>query len=556
MTNPVRIRRISPWLAASVVVSLVVVVPVGVVVASVFRDSHGAWAHLVETRLADYAVNTLILAVAVGALALALGVPTAWVVTMYRFPASRVLAWGLMLPLAMPAYVAAYALTDMFQFSGPVQTWLRHATGLEAGAYWFPEVRSMSGAIIVLGFALYPYVYFAARTAFLGQSRSAFEASRTLGRGPTRTFVTLAIPQARPYLVAAAMLVLMETVSDFGAVDYCAVDTFATGIYRTWFGLDSQNAAAQLSSVLLVCVCVLIAVERGSRRHKVFHHTTARCSASPVARLGPAAGLATSVACCMPIVIGFVLPASRLAYLAWQHGDQRAFELFADHAARTFLLAAVSGVGAVALAVVVVYAWRLHRGTVARLIVDVCRSGYALPGPIVAIGVVVALGWVDHRVHGFATWASDGAVTPGLIFTGSALALLIGYQTRFLAIALAFVEGGFARVHRHLDDAARTLGAKPARVLVRLHVPALRSSLIAAGLLVFVDVVKELPATLMLRPFNFDTLAVRVYQLATDERLHEASTGALAIVAVGILPVAILSRQVESSRLRVAEVPA
>ena len=546
--RPARVGR--RWLAASVVIAMLVAAPVGVVASSVFRDSGGAWAHLAETRLVDYVVNTLTLAVSVGAIAGVVGVGAAWLVAMHRFPGRRALSWALLLPAATPGYIAAYAITDLLQFSGPVQTALRAATGLEGGSYWFPNIRSMPGAIVILGLSLYPYVYFASRVAFASLPGSAIEASRTLGRGTLATFFRVALPMSRPMLAAGIALVVMETIGDFGTVDYFAVDTLATGVYRTWFGLDSQTAALQLASVALGILALVYVVEVASRRRVAVHATTSRVTPPAPTRLSPVRGALACAACLAPVLIGFALPTSRLAYLAIRHGDQRALELFSGYAINTFTLAAISGAVAAALALVVVFTHRLRRTGATRVVMDVCRLGYALPGPLVAIGVLTALAWLDHGINDAWTAFGEGG-GPGLLLTGSVFAVLVGYQTRFLSVAVSFLESAMTRVNVRLDDAARMLRGTPSRVLMTVHVPALRGAMVAAGLLVLVDVAKELPATLMLRPFNFETLAVRVYHLASDERLHEASTGALAIVVIGIVPVILMSRYLDPpERLR------
>jgi len=544
MTGRRHASALSPWLVGSVLTSCVVLIPLAVVLSSVFQDTGGAWAHLAETRLGDYISNTLVLVICVCSLTALLGIPTAWLVTMCEFPGRRIFTWALLLPLAVPAYLAAYAMTDLLQFSGPVQTWLRESWNLHRGQYWFPQVRSMPGAIVILSFAFYPYVYFAARSAFLEQSQALLEASRTLGRGPVRTFLTTALPLARPSLIAASILVMMETVAEFGAVEYCAVDTFATGIYRTWLGLESIEAAAQLSSLLLVPLVLVIFLEVKNRKYARYHHMTGGRGLRRT-RLPLLAQLGASIVCSLPLVIGFMLPVSRLLSLAISSGDSRARELLLTLSGNTLMLAGIASVIAVVLAVVVTYAGRLRKSAVSQSAIEVCRAGYAIPGPVIAIGVLTALGWIDHRVND--AWLS---IFPdrnplGLILTGSIVTLLFAYQTRFLAVAIALTQGGFDRINRRLDEAAQTLGGGPLRTLFRIHVPMMRVSLFAAGLLVFVDVAKELPATLMLRPFDFDTLAVRVYQLASDERLGEAATCAIAIVIVGLLPVLILHRLIE-----------
>ncbi|MEM8756684.1 MAG: iron ABC transporter permease [Planctomycetota bacterium] len=458
-----------------------------------------------------------------------------------------------LLPLAVPGYIAAYAMTDLLQFSGPVQGWLREMLGWSRGDYWFPEIRSLGGAIVVLGFSLYPYVFFAARSAFLSQPASVLEAGRTLGRGPLGTFWSIALPMARPAVAGAALLVVMETAADFGTADYCAVDTFSTGVYRTWFGLDSVVGASQLSSVLLAAVVSLLILETLGRRGRRYHETSARSRQAHCTTLGGPAGLLAACMCALPVVVGFVAPAGRLVWLAIDHGAEHRWTLLVEHAGRSVLLGGTSAVVAVMLAVVVIYSRRIDSGLTVRVAAMVARSGYAIPGPVLAIGLLASLGWIDHAINdASAAWRPDAA-RPGLILTGSIFAVLIGYQARFLAVGLAMVESGFARVNPRLDDTARSLGSTPLRTLARVHLPMIRFSLFAAGVLVFVDVVKELPATLMLRPFNFDTLAVRVYQLASDERLGEAAPAAIAIVFMGMLPVALLSRIMSTPSQAAAE---
>ena len=534
------------WVVGAVLATLVVAVPVGVIFSSIFRPSDGVWSHLVETRLSVYASNTAILAIGVCVCAGVLGVSTAWILSTYRFPGSRLLGWAQLLPLAVPAYLSAYALSDLLQFSGPVQGWIRATFGLQGGEYWFPQIRSLGGAILVLSLALYPYVYFAARVAFLEQSRAALEASRTLGRGPVGTFLFVGLPLARPAIAGGLMLVLMETVADFGAVDHLAVDTFATGIYRTRFALESPIGASQLSSVLLSALFMLIGLEWVMRRGRRYHRTGTRGPRQKGISLGGLTLAGALVACLTPVLLGFALPAARLAQLAIRGGDARGGGLLAGLAFDTAWLALLAAVIAVVLAIVIGYAARIRKGPATSISATVARAGYAIPGPVIAMGLLIPLGWLDHRINDAWSGIFGDGWRPGLILTGSVVAMLIGYQTRFLAVSLSFVQSGLSQVHQNLDDAARTLGAGPGRGFFGIHLPLLRRSLLAAGLLVFVDVAKELPMTLMLRPFNFDTLAVRVYELASDERLEEASTAALLIVLVGMIPVILLSRQVES----------
>lgn len=534
-----RAFRLNGWALACVGVAALVSLPVFRVLASLLQGFDDAWFHLVETRLPGYAVSTALLALGAGTLATVSGVSTAWLVTMCRFPGRKLFRWMLLLPLAVPAWLAAYAWTDFLQFAGPLRSWMRDTPGLVALDGWMPEVRSLGGAAVVLGFGLGPYVFLAARTSFEGQSGAAMELGRTLGRGPWGSFFRVSLPLARPGIAAGVVLVLMETLADFGVADYFAVDTFATGVYRAWKSLESPTAAAQLSSVLLSAVAVLVLAEHLARRRARHHGPTQRQAPLRPFALSPArAGLAM-LACALPVVVGFLGPAALFAHMAITTGDERSREVLLTHAPRTLGLAAAAAVLAVTLATVVCLGDRLRGSALTGAARKVAGFGYALPGTVIAVGLFGPLAWMDHTVHGLAVrWFN----TPtGLLLTGGVAVLLIGYQVRFLGVALAMLDGGLSRVRRSVDDAARSLGAGGWRLSFAVLLPLLRAPLLAALLLVFVDVVKELPVTLMLRPFDFDTLAVRVYQLASDERLEEASSAALAIMALGVLPVVVLS---------------
>ena len=527
------------WTLACLLVAALVLLPVFRVLGSLFLGFDEAWSHLVETRLTGYVVSTALLALSTGVIAAVSGVGTAWLVTMCRFPGRAVFRWALLLPLAVPAWLAAYAWTDLLQFAGPVRSWLRVTPGLAPLDGFFPEVRSLGGAAVVLGFGLGPYVFLAARTAFQGQSGVAMELSRTLGHGPWGGFFRVALPMARPGIAAGLVLVLMETLADFGVADYFAVDTFATGVYRAWKSLESPDAAAQLSAVLLGAVAVLIFAEALARRRARHHAPTQRQAPLRPFRLGPTAAAGAFLACALPVAVGFLGPALLFAHMAWTTGDGRSREVLLTHAPRTLGLAAGAALLAVTLALVVSLGDRLRGSALTGAARRVAGFGYALPGTVIAVGLLGPLAWADHAVHRWSVRLFD---TPtGLLLTGGVAAVAIGYQVRFLGVALAMIDGGLGRVRRSVDDAARSLGAGGWRLTLTVLVPLLRAPLLAALLLVFVDVVKELPVTLMLRPFDFDTLAVRVYQLAGDERLEEASSAALAIIALGLLPVVVLS---------------
>ena len=521
-------------------------IPILVVLASVFVPATDVWAHLAATVLGRYITNTLWLMAGVSVLALGLGVGTAWLVAMCAFPGRRVFEWALLLPLAMPAYAIAYTYGGMLDFAGPVQTALRGWFGWGAGDYWFPPVRSLGGLILLMGLVLYPYVYLLARTAFIEQSVCVLEVGRTLGSTPWRAFRRVALPLARPAIAAGLALALMEALSEFGAPQYFAVDTFTTGIFRTWYGLGDVAAAAQLAATLMLFVFALLAVERLSRGRAAYHHTSTRYRPLPRFPLAGWAGWGAALGCFGVVFFGFLLPAGQL--LAWSIAtapamiDGRFFVL----AANTIGVAVAAAVLAVAVAVLLAYAMRISPGRLTRAGARIATLGYAIPGPVIAVGVLVPFAWFDNTVDG---WMRAGfGISSGLLLSGTLVALLFAYVVRFLAISLNAVESGLAKVTPNMDRAARILGARPGAALRRVHAPLLWGSLLTAALLVFVHVMKELPATLILRPFGFNTLAVRAFELASDERLADAAPAALAIVVAGLVPVILLSAAISRAR--------
>lgn len=528
------------WNTTAILIALSLAAPIAVVGMNVFLPGGDAWKHLVATVLPEYALNSLILVALVAVGTTIVGVACAWLVTSCEFPGRGVLEWALALPLAMPAYVIAYAYTDALQFAGPVQTTLRAAFGWAAGDYWFPEIRSLPGAAAMFVAVLYPYVYLLARVAFLQQSPSLAEAGRTLGLPPWQAFFRVNLPLARPAIAAGAALACMETLADFGTVSYFGVQTFTTGIFRAWLSMGEPVAAAKLAMILLAFVAVLLAGERLARRRARFHDAPSPRRRTRVA-LSPAAAAAALAACLAPLAIGFAIPGAILARLSILGGDQEFGARFATLAANSFFLAAITAAIAVVLAVTMAYGARISRSTTAVAVNRIAALGYAVPGAVIAIGVLIPAARLDNLVADLLD-AMFG-MSAGLLLTGSLVALVYAYLIRFLAVALQSVEAGLARITPAMEDAARSLGLGPAETLARVHVPMMRSSLVTAALLVFVDVMKELPATFVMRPFNFDTLAVQAYNLAADERLAEASTASLAIVAVGLVPLIVAARR-------------
>lgn len=540
-------RRLD-WNAVTLValaIAGVLAVPVLVVVSSVFAPFGDAWAHLASTVLPEYIANTVWLMLGVGIGVSVIGVATAWLTTMCRFPGRGFFEWALILPLAVPAYVMAYAYTDFLQFSGPVQGWLRAAFGWGPREYWFPDVRSIGGAALIFSFVFYPYVYLLARAAFLEQAAGMVEAGRSLGYGPWRSIFRLALPLARPGIAAGVALALMETLADFGTVAYFALPTFTTGIYRTWLSLGDRIAASQLAAVLLGFVTLVLLAERLSRGRARFDNRSSRRLVPQ--RLQGLQALAAVLACALPIIIGFALPAAILVELSLSGGDLRFGARYFTLVFNSVSLSAITAACAVTLALLVAYAARSSGNLIGHAAHRLAALGYAVPGAVIAVGILIPVTRLDHALS---AWLQSWfGISAGLIFTGGIAALVYAYLVRFMAVALQSVEAGLAKVTPSMDDAARSLGAAPLGIVTRVHVPLLAPSLLTAALMVFVDVMKELPATFMMRPFNFDTLAVHAYNLASDERLSELAAPALTIVVVGLVPLAVLSRSLVRARL-------
>ena len=520
--------------------------PIASVLANLFLPGHGTWQHLSQTVLPGYLANTAVLMAGVGLGVPVIGAGTAWLVTMCRFPGRRIFEWALVLPLAVPAYVMAYTYTDFLQFTGPLQSLLRDATGWQAGDYWFPEVRSLGGAVAMLILVLYPYAYMLSRAAFLDQSVCALEVSRTLGCSATSSFLRVALPLARPAIAAGTTLALMEALADFGAVSFFGVQTFTTGVIRAWISLGDRVAAAQLASALLGFVFLVLLFERWSRGPARYHHTTTRYQRLPSYRLRGARAWLAVLACGLPLSLGFLLPAGILLKMAVEAGDDQFGPRFLQLALNSFTLASLTALLAVLLAAVMAYGWRLNPNRLAYLANRLAGMGYALPGTVIAVGVMIPFALFDNALD--AWMRVTFGVSTGLLLTGSIAALVFAYLVRFLAVSLNTIEASLTKIRPSMDDAARSLGQGPGGTLLRVHAPLMLGGLLTAGLVVFVDVLKELPATLVMRPFNFDTLAVQAYNLASDERLTEASTASLVIVAVGILPLIVLSRTIAGAR--------
>jgi iron(III) transport system permease protein len=535
------------WSVGTVLIGAAVAAPIIAVIYIGLTPSDDIWAHLTSTVLPLYISTTLQLMLGVGAGTLVIGVGTAWLVSTCRFPGRRIFEWALLLPMAMPAYVIAYVYTDLLEYAGPIQVLVRDTFGWTTKReYWFPEIRSLGGAASMMTLVLYPYVYLLSRAAFMEQSVCVLEASRVLGRGPWRSFFSVALPLARPAIVIGVSLVLMETLNDFGTVDFFAVSTFTLGIYDVWLNMNNVAGAAQLAGLLLFFVAFLVLAERFARRKQRFHHTTSKYMALPGFELKGWPRRMAVISCALPVVLGFAVPTVVLGGYAVTYFDAAANAEVLHHAGNSVLLSSLTAVLALAIGVFMAYGVRLKSQWIVKAMTRFASFGYAVPGSVLAVGVLISLGGLDNGIDGF--MRDRFGISTGLLFSGTIAAVTFGYLVRFLALSFGSVEASLTKITPNMDGAARSLGHGPFSTLRRVHIPLIRGSALTAAVLVFVDCMKELPMTVILRPFNFHTLATYVHQFASDEQLGEASLAALAIVGFGILPVIVLSLAITRSR--------
>ncbi len=536
-----RLPRVDPWSLGAIVIAALVLLPLMAVLWLAFHPTENIWPHLVATTLPRYFGNTVILMSAVGVLAGVTGTLTAWLVVMYRFPGVRWLEWLLLLPLAIPAYVVAYALVDFLDYAGPVQTALRGVFGwTDSRDYWFPLIRSRGGAIVVLAAALYPYVYILARAGLREQSGCVYEVARALGTGPVGLFWRVGLPLTRPAVAAGIAIVMMETVNDFGVVEYFAVQTLTTGIFTVWLETGNAGGAAQIACVILALVLGLVALEKFSRRRARFHQLSRRQRGVERIGLGGWRAWTATAVCTLPFAIGFVLPVCVITAHALSKPD-RWFEQGLLRALwNTVATGGIAAVLTVTLGLFLVYGVRLTGRALPRLMLPVTTIGYAAPGAVLGLGLLIPLAWFDNTLAD--AWTAISGTDPGLILTGSATAIVLAYVVRFFAIAQGAADAAMGRVSPSLPMAARALGRTAGGTLTAIYIPLIRGSVGTALLLVFVDCVKELPATLLLRPFNYNTLATRVHEQASLERIGEAAPAALLVMLVGLAAVALLAR--------------
>ncbi len=536
-----------PWVAVAWGISLFVMLPIVTVVWQAFFPEENIWGHLLETTLPRYLQSSLLLMVGVGIPSATLGVATAWLVTRHEFPGRRVFQWALLLPFAFPSYLLAYLYTDLLQYSGPVQGYLRELFEWRYKSdYWFPEIRSMGGAITMFTLTLYPYVYLLARASFLEQSDTPGNLSRLLGCGAWGSFFRVSLPAARPAIAVGTSLVLMETLNDFGTVDFFAVETMTTGIFDIWLNRNNMGGAAQIATLLMGMVLLLIVIEQMSRRHQRQYQEGD--SRKPIKRKTLTTGKRnlTLLVVSIPVLLGFVAPFAVLVSYAWNSMGNYWNPQIMQYGVNSLWVATLAAVLTIVVGLLVTYAKRQQKGGGIKIAHRLAGVGYAMPGAVLAVGVVLFFGWIDQGINNwFQSWFG---YTPGLIFSGTLFALLFAYVIRFLTIATGGLDASFGKIQPSMDHAARSLGEGSFSLVWKVHIPMIRSGLLTAALIVFVDVMKELPATLLLRPFNFETLATHVYYFASDEMLQESSIAALMIVLVGLGPVILLSRTIASHR--------
>ena len=536
----------TPWSLAALAIAALAGLPIAAILWSALAGERAALADLAHTVLPTYIANTLLLMLLAGGFAAVTGTGCAWLITATRFPGRGVLSWALVLPLAVPAYIAAYIYADLLDFAGPVQSALRAATGWGPQDYALPQIRSLGGGALVLGLVLYPYVYLLARTAFATQSLTQFRAARSLGAGPARAFRSVALPAARPAIAGGLALVLMEVLADFGVAEYFAIPTFSTGIFRSWLAMGDKPAALKLAAVMLLFVIALVAIEAATRqgRSDSLDGLAMRAGEEPLVALSPLGKALALLACLVPMLLGFVLPAGYLAMMALTDTAQAAAGDLATYARGSLWLGLATASLCLVTALLLAFARARSGGGQGMGLtagaIRLATLGYALPGALLAVGLLAPLGILDQSLTRFAR-ASLGW-SGGLLLTGTSAILVYALSVRFLTVAYNSVSGGLARIPPRLDWAARSLGAGPGRVLARIYAPLLAPNLAGAAALVFIDTLRELPATLILRPFNLETLATRTYRLASDERLVEAAIPALILLAAGLLPVLLLNR--------------
>jgi len=534
-----KISVIKLWAVIPYLVLAVFVLPILIVISSIFGEWSENWSHIYEYVLFDYIYNSSVLVIGVLFVAFIVGTTSAWLVTNYRFPGKDFLEWALILPLAVPSYILAYTFTGLFDTYGTANTMLRELLNYEEQISLFPNVRNISGAIIVFSFTLYPYVYLVTRSAFLNQSQSMLEAGRLLGLNNIQVFYKIGIPIIRPALIGGLMLVAMETLSDFGAVEHFAIQTFTTGIFRTWYGMYDIQTAMQLASMLLIFIGLFLMLEKYSRQNAKYTTKSSTFKPKKVNTLKGKSALLAFAFCFIPVFVGFILPISELFVWMYSYNMDYFNEKFWETATNTIFLGIISALLCSLFALIINFLIRLDIHNLSRVVSSFLSLGYGVPGLILAVGIVQLFVWLDRY---FFTESE-------IILTGSLIGLIFAYIIKSYALSNSAIESGYERISIVLDESARTLNTGNLRLLSKIHIPLLKTSLLTSTLIVVSEVVKELPATLILRPFNFETLAVSTYIYAAEERMIQASAPAIAIVLVGLIPIIILTKMIRSSSI-------
>ncbi|HDM8040283.1 TPA: iron ABC transporter permease [Vibrio fluvialis] len=533
------------WKTSSVALATLLVLPILAIFFTAIGQTDDVFAHLMSTVMPTYAFNTVVLTLSVMALALLFGIPSAWLMAMCRLPGEKVLQWALVLPLAIPGYIVGYIFTGWFDYAGPIQVWLRAQTGWMAGEYYFPDIRSLAGASIVLALVLYPYVYLMCRAAFMEQNVSLLQSARLLKCSPWESFRRISLPLVRPSIAVALSLVAMETVGDFGTVSYFAVNTLTTAVYDTWMNYSNLTAAAKISAVMLVIVLLLLSAERYSRRRQKLYQSQFNSHEDFRYALRGWKKWLALLWCWGLVCVAFIFPLLQLLSYAYTYFEQSWTAEFREYALNSLQVSLSAAVIGVAVALVVNFYSRLKSNRVSVALMRLSSMGYAVPGTVLAIGVMVPVLTLDHAVNDVAKAMQWGR--PGLIFSGTMFAIIFALIVRFSAVAIGSIESSLNKISPSMDMAARTMGCQANAMLWRVHLPLVRRGALIAGLLVFIESMKELNAALLLRPFNFETLATYVYNYASDEHLELAALPAVLLVLVGLIPLVVVNRSLEQN---------
>jgi iron(III) transport system permease protein len=533
------------WKTSSGALALLLVLPILAIFYTALGETSDIFAHLMNTVMPTYAYNTVVLVLGVMFVSLLLGVPSAWIMAMCKIPSEKVLQWALVLPLAMPGYIIGYIFTDWFDFAGPIQIWLRETFSWLPGEYWFPDIRTLGGAIVVLSLVLYPYVYLLCRAAFMEQNVSLLQSARLLKCSPWESFRRISLPLVRPSIAVGLSLVAMETIGDFGTVSYFAVNTLTTAVYDTWLGYSSLSAAAKISAIMMLVIVFLLGAERYSRRKQKLFQSQYNSHEDFRYQLNGWKKWLAVTWCWGLVSIAFIFPLGQLIIYAYKYFSQSWTEEFRIYAFNSLQVSVIAAVIGVVIALIVNFYRRLTPNHTSVVFMRLSSLGYAVPGTVLAIGVMVPVLFLDHGINDFAKWMDWQR--PGLIFSGSMFALIFALVVRFSAVAIGSIETSLSKVSPSLDMAARTMGCKNNQMLRRVHLPLIKRGVLIAGLLVFIESMKELNAALLLRPFNFETLATYVFNFASDEQLELAAMPAVLLVLVGLIPLIVINRSLEQN---------